>query len=185
MKKINTGKNIYYKGYALVNFTDLNSREAELVRKWRNSASVRNNSYQNHLIGSKEHRSFINLLRKDKRNFYWLVKNESGKEMGVISLNKIEQIHKRAHLGIYVNPGLNNKGIGRKLIRVLKSLAFEQLKLRTLKLEVISANKRAINFYLKSGFKVEGRLKDYIFRDNKWLDVVLMGINEKKWACMK
>jgi RimJ/RimL family protein N-acetyltransferase len=43
-------------------------------------------------------------------------------------------------------------------------------------LNVYSFNERAIASYVKCGFKVEGRLRQRIFRDGKYHDEVIMGI---------
>jgi UDP-4-amino-4,6-dideoxy-N-acetyl-beta-L-altrosamine N-acetyltransferase len=40
----------------------------------------------------------------------------------------------------------------------------------------METNERAINFYRKTGFSEEGRLKEFVFKDGKWLDVIVMGI---------
>jgi sialic acid synthase SpsE len=42
--------------------------------------------------------------------------------------------------------------------------------------EVIETNERAISFYKKTGFSEEGRLKEFVFKDGRWLDVIVMGI---------
>jgi len=60
-------------------------------------------------------------------------------------------------------------------------LAFEHLKLHTLKLEVLENNERAINFFKKLGFKEEGRLREFVFKEDIWYDAIIMGITEKEY----
>ena len=45
--------------------------------------------------------------------------------------------------------------------------------------KVMKNNKRAIKFYKKVGFDIEGRLKEFVFRDGKWIDVIIMGFVNK------
>jgi UDP-4-amino-4,6-dideoxy-N-acetyl-beta-L-altrosamine N-acetyltransferase len=167
----------------LKNFVNLTLSEKMLVLKWRNSQSVRKWCYSRHIISKEEHLQFIKNLKKDNKNFYWLVEcdfNLSDKQyIGVISLNKVDFINKHAYLGIYSNPQL--KGIGKILMEALKKIAFDIMKLHTLKLEVLETNKHAIEFYKKHGFKKEGKLKEFVYKDRKWIDVIVMGIikNEK------
>jgi len=163
----------------LINFINLNSAEKDLVKKWRNHKDVRKWMYQDHIISSEEHAVFIEKLKEENKNFYWLVKNKNGEYLGVIYLNKVDFLHKHAYLGIYSNPEL--KGVGKFLIQALKELAFKIAKFHTLKLEVIETNKHAIEFYKKQGFKKEGKLKEFVYKDRKWIDVIVMGIikNEK------
>ena len=54
--------------------------------------------------------------------------------------------------------------------------ASHQTTVHTHQSEVIDGNEKAINFYKKSGFKEEGQLKEFVFKNDKWLDVIVMGI---------
>lgn len=179
-EKINYGslmgfkKNISYDDATLINFVNLTAVEKEMVRTWRNHENVRKWSYQDQIISMEEHVGFIEKLKADNRNFYWLVRNKREEYIGVISLIKVDFKNKNAYLGIYSNPDLS--GNGKLLMECLKRLAFETANLHTLKLEVIEGNERAINFYKKAGFREEGKLKELVFKNGKWKDVIVMGI---------
>lgn len=170
-------KNIKIKNFILKNFINLSSQEKKMVLNWRNNENVRKNCFSDRIITYKEHENFIRNLKKDKKNFYFLV--VKGKEyIGVISLNKVDFYNKNAYLGIYTNPNL--KGVGKYLMECLKEISFKKLNLHTLKLEVLETNKKAIEFYKKNGFKIEGKLKEFVCRNGGWIDVFIMGIiNEK------
>ena len=86
--------------------------------------------------------------------------------------------HKSAYLGIYANPECKEKGRGKVLLKLLLKVAFDFFKLHTLKLEVFEDNNAAINLYKKLGFQEEGRLKEFILKDGKWKDVIIMGKTE-------
>ena len=107
---------------------------------------------------------------------YWVAEKEDGFFLGTISLNKIDLKNKHAYIGIYSNPYNDIKNKGHLLIQCIKKLAFEIAGLHTLKLEVINNNQKAIDFYKKEGFNEEGRLKEFVFKDGYWLDVIVMGI---------
>ncbi|MDO8488559.1 MAG: UDP-4-amino-4,6-dideoxy-N-acetyl-beta-L-altrosamine N-acetyltransferase, partial [Candidatus Omnitrophota bacterium] len=111
-----------------------------------------------------------------KKNFYWLAKHASNEYLGVIYLNEFDIRNKHAYLGIYTNPDSGFKG--RMLMECLKWLSFNKAKLHTIKLEVIKKNKKALRFYKKSGFEIEGYLKEFIFRNKRWQDVIVMGLIE-------
>lgn len=164
----------------LKNFISLNEEEQELVRNWRNNENIRKWMYSEAMISPKEHISFINHLHSDTKNCYWLVNDKKGERIGVIYLNKIDFRNKNAYLGIYANPNCKLKLKGSLLIKYLKKLAFEVCKVHTLKLEVIDANEKAISFYKKSGFIEEGRLKEFVFKNGNWHDVIVMGIVKRE-----
>lgn len=176
VNKMNLQLDFNFGKYKLRNFINLTSEEKEMVRNWRNDKRIRRYMYQANIISKIEHINFVEKLKNETKDFYWLV-NDNENYIGVIYLNKVDFIHKHAYLGIYANPKL--KGVGSILMDCLKKLAFKIAKLHTLKLEVIETNERAIKFYKKHSFKEEGRLKEFVYRDGRWLDVIVMGVVNK------
>jgi UDP-4-amino-4,6-dideoxy-N-acetyl-beta-L-altrosamine N-acetyltransferase len=173
-------ENIYIEHYNLINFINLTEQESEMVRNWRNNESVRKWMYNDNEISIGEHRNFINLLKNYNEKAYWLVKIDK-EYVAVLDLLNINWQYRRAYFGIYANPESRTAGIGRILDNLADKIAFEILNLHSLKLEVLETNERVINLHKKMGFTIEGKLKDYVFKDGKWLDVLTMGkINPKE-----
>lgn len=164
---------IYFK-----NFIYLAKDEKKIVRNWRNNNKIRKWMFNDSPISINDHIQFLHNLNKDKNNFYWLVKNirKLKKNLGVVYINKVDFLNKNAYLGIYVNPKYLSKGFGTQIFIRLKKLVFNLAKFHTLKLEVFRSNKNAINFYKKVGFNKEGMLKEVIYRNQKWNDVLVMGL---------
>lgn len=157
-----------FQNHNIINFTVADNKQILSVLKWRNNPEVRKWMYSENIIELDEHISFIESLKKDKKNFYWIVD-----DIGVIYLNKINLAHRNAYLGIYKNT--ESKNSANVLMVCLKYIAFDLLGLHTLKLEVIENNIKAIHFYEKNNFKIEGRLKEFILKENKWIDILIMG----------
>jgi UDP-4-amino-4,6-dideoxy-N-acetyl-beta-L-altrosamine N-acetyltransferase len=157
------------------NFVTLSSDDIEYVRSFRNHDEIRKWMYSDDIISLQDHINFINSLKENNRNYYWLVKMEE-KYIGVVSLNRIDFKHRNAYLGIYANPFLASGGKGELLIKCIKKLAFDFANLHTLKIEVMDTNEKAMNFYKKVGFSEEGRLKEFVYKDGKWHDMIIMGI---------
>lgn len=173
-------KYVRLKDLILKNFIKLSPQEKEMVRDWRNDRQIRKWMYSERIIGKREHRNFIDGLRNNKKKIYWLVQNAKTKEyLGVISLDRIDFENKNAFLGIYRCTSYRGSGVGHLFMNYLRELMFKTLKFHTLKLEVLENNSRALDFYKKEGFCVEGRLREFVLRDGKWLDVIIMG-NEKR-----
>ena len=165
--------------YELTNFINLNTADKQKILVMRNNEKVRKCVFNQNLITEQQHFGFINNLDKDKANYYWLVKKESVC-LGVISLNKLDFENKNSYLGIYKNFELENtKGIGKILLKNLLKIAFDEFNLHTLKLEVFQTNEFAIKLYESCGFIEEGRLQEFVYRDDKWQDVIIMGLLNK------
>lgn len=166
-------KNIDFGDVILKNFINFTAEERETILTWRNYKEIRRWMYSDHVISPDEHLRFMERLKDDGKNFYWLAEHKNKGDTGVISLNRVDFNNKNAYLGIYSNPEIS--GAGNLFIDCLKHIAFNVADLHTLKAEVIETNERAINFYKKSGFSEEGRLKEFVFKDGRWQDVIVMG----------
>ena len=167
---------IEFKDMILINFTDMNEEEQDKVLSMRNDKRIRRWMVNDKVITREEHKAFMDALKTDTTNHYFLVKRNEYN--GVVSLNRYDSYNRRAYLGIYANPDLSGKGAGTACMQVLLYLAFEVFGLHTLKLEVISDNIRAIQLYEKFGFEREGCFKDYLHRNSSWQDMLVMGLNE-------
>ena len=72
-------------------------------------------------------------------------------------------------------------GYGTEATELMLELAFDQLGLHRVSLAVFEFNDRAIRSYQKAGFRIEGRLRDTIFRDGRHWDEISMGVLEEEW----
>jgi RimJ/RimL family protein N-acetyltransferase len=67
------------------------------------------------------------------------------------------------------------RGFGRDALRIAVDYCWNHLNLSRLGLTVFANNERAIKLYESLGFDREGLLRDAVFIDGSWLDVVVMG----------
>lgn len=73
------------------------------------------------------------------------------------------------------------KGVGKETLRLIKKVAFEQLKAHRLWLDVRYKNHRAQNLYKSEGFTQEGILRDCIFCDGKYESLIVMSVLENEY----
>ncbi|ABR31666.1 acetyltransferase [Thermosipho melanesiensis] len=84
-------------------------------------------------------------------------------------------------VGIFLGPEYLSKGYGAEAMKLLVNFIFTEMNLNKVRLSVFSFNKRAIRSYEKVGFKKEGVLREEIYRDGKYWDVIVMGILKREW----
>lgn len=169
-------KNFIFRDVSAINFINLADKEKEITRILRNDKRINNWLFDEHYVSRQEHMDFIEKLKVNNKDFYWLLKrNNADYYLGVISLSRVYFKNKNAYLGVYANPSF--PGAGHMLMNCLKNLAFKVGRLHTLKLETLADNKRAIRFFLKEGFRKEGKLKDFVLKKRTWNDVIVMGFN--------
>lgn len=170
-------------GLTLLNFAALKPGEAAMILRWRNSPGVRRWMYSSAKITKEEHSAFLDRLKTDKENAYWLVKGRGRADcLGVIYLNRIDRAGGRASLGIYANPESDLPGKGTALMGALCRVAFLGLHLGTLSLEVFADNRKASAFYRRYGFRSVRLLKGRVKRAGKSMDVRIMRLKKEDWT---
>lgn len=102
---------------------------------------------------------------------------EDQQYIGGCSINDVDWKNSVATVGIFIgDKNYRGKGYGADAMRVLLRFIFLQMNLNKIRLIVYSFNKSAITMYEKMGFKLEGILRQEIFRDGQYHDKLAMGI---------
>ncbi|MCD7111805.1 GNAT family N-acetyltransferase [Rhizobium sp. DKSPLA3] len=100
-----------------------------------------------------------------------------GRIVGLGGLHR--QSGRRQHvaiLGLGVHDDYQRQGIGVALLEALLDAAFNWLQIRRVELTVFSDNAGAIELYQRAGFRREGLLRAYAFRDGVYADVLAMAL---------
>lgn len=127
--------------------------------------------------GTEDARRFINKSRRNFRlkkelNFAIdLMKN--GNLVGVISLQRIDNVNKSGQIGYWIGKKYWNMGLATESINLLINYAFRVLRLHKVYANVLATNRASIRVLEKNGLKREGILRDSIYKYGKFFDVVL------------
>ncbi len=100
-----------------------------------------------------------------------------GVHIGSIGLHRINWKDRNAELGIIVGEKAYwDQGFGTVAIRTLLRFAFREMNLHRIYLCVDADNVRAIRCYEKAGFRLEGTLRDNVFREGAYHDQHVMSV---------
>lgn len=161
-----------FNGIEAINFVDLQEEDIYRVLEFRNHPDVSKWMYNASILSLQSHLDFLESLKNTPSSCYWLFKREE-EYLGVGSITRINIAHKHAYLGIYKNPYKTK--VGDCILQFLEDIAFNSFGLHSLILEVMESNKRAITCYKRNGFTHMGNLKDYVFVNKKYQDVLIYG----------
>jgi len=122
-------------------------------------------------------------VEKESPPFFFIIQTRSGDQpIGLIELEGVDWTSGDAWLGIGLGERLVwSKGYGSDALDIMLRYAFEQLGLRRVSLTVFEYNPRAIHTYEKGGFQHEGRLRQWLNRDGRRWDMLVMGILRSEW----
>lgn len=108
---------------------------------------------------------------------------EEKRYIGGCGVNHVDWKNGTVTIGIFIgDKDYWGKGYGTDAMQVLIGFIFDEMNIRKIKLNVFSFNERAIKSYEKCGFKVEGTLKDEIFREGGYHDEYIMALFRRDYS---
>lgn len=115
-------------------------------------------------------------------NGHTYIASVDGVYIGTIALMKVDERNRHAELAIVIGEkDYWSKGYGSQMMHTLLEYGFEGLNLERLYLHVFSFNERAIKFYEKFNFKHEGTLRNMLYRNGKYHDLLAYGLMRDEW----
>lgn len=108
---------------------------------------------------------------------------ENSEFIGLIQLNNIDYISRTAVWGIIIgDPNNRGKGYSVEASFLLFDYAFNTLNLRKILGYVIEGNKASLRMHERIGFNIEGCLRDHVYYDSKYHNVLVMSVFRKDEA---
>ena len=108
--------------------------------------------------------------------------SDDGFMTGYAEIARIDRRNRSASIArVIVAPESRGLGIGSWLVAELLWVAFEQLYLHRVALNVLSFNTAAIRAYERTGFRHEGTLRDAYVVGGRFWSVNMMSILEPEW----
>jgi len=169
-------------------FKDITTVNKELqlsVREWRNHIDIRKNMYTDSIISIAQHLSWVrSLSSNDSTKVYIAYHNDQS--IGIVSINNINTMYKSADWAFYLNPSfLSSKGLGTLMEYHFLNFIFSNFDIEKLNCEVLSLNPSVIKLHKKFGFIDEGIRRKNIIKEDKRIDVHLLGILKEEWNQIK
>jgi RimJ/RimL family protein N-acetyltransferase len=106
----------------------------------------------------------------------------SWRTIGNCGISKIDVRARLGEAGIFIgDKSCWDRGIGKRVMRLLLRYGFDGLNLNRVYLQVYTTNLRAIRCYEQVGFLREGCLRQDVYKNGKYIDVLIMGILRSEW----
>lgn len=123
-------------------------------------------------------------FEKQKENtFTFAIETKEGLYIGNIGLHNINYLNGTADLGIMIgDQNYWSKGFGFDAEMTLFHYAFTELNLRKITHCAFRLNKRSVGLAKKCGGVREGILRQQIFKNNQYQDMILFAIFKKRWV---
>jgi len=160
----------------------ITGRDAPTLFKWINDRDLVlfNSPYRP--IHEPSHLAWVKSLAGRKDMVAFAVRTAPGDRLiGVCQLVNIDGVNRRADLQIRMgDEKTRGKGLGLEAVQRLVEFGFRDLNLHRIALQVFATNTRAITTYERAGFHHEGCLREAVFLDGRFVDVIAMAIVHRK-----
>src|SRR5213083_1874896 len=122
-------------------------------------------------------REWIRTRDPRRDQVFAIVTRERDLYVGNCGLHEIDPIDRLARLGIVIGRKDEwGKGFGTEAVTLLCRHAFDGLNLHKVCLSCFATNERGLRLYARVGFAPEGRLREQVFIDGRWVDEIVLGL---------
>ena len=154
----------------------INDEDAKKFLKWMNEDVAKNFDQYNRIVSSKDDLIWLYEPPNDMHR-YAIVLHEQDVLIGSVSIHNINHLNRNAFIGIFIGEEeCRGKGYGTEAVRLILNYGFMTLNLHNIMLTVHADNSAAIACYKKVGFREEGRLREWVYKDGIYVDKIYMGI---------
>lgn len=101
---------------------------------------------------------------------------DEGRYIGECGIKSIDWKNRKTEIYIFLGKNYVEKGYGTDAMKVLINFIFNEINLNKVKLTVFSFNTRAIKSYEKCGFIIEGTLRNELYKQGIYHDLIVMGL---------
>ncbi len=162
----------------------LDSGMVEAIRGWRNDYAIWQFTRQNDLISDVEQADWFKVQDADPTvKMYRIQLSDCGDKasmVGVCGFTSIDYRNSKAEFSLYIAPGCQRKGLGRKALSLLLAHGFENHGFNLIYGEAVDGNP-ASRIFESLGLKWEGTRRDFYFKGGRRLDAHLYSILREEW----
>ncbi|MFH2103972.1 MAG: GNAT family protein [Chloroflexota bacterium] len=164
--------------------------DLSLFTRWLNDPEVREHiSHTLPFSLALEEQWFENMLKRPREEHPLGIEIQSGEDwklIGNTGLFDFDWHVRSAELGILIGEKTCwDKGYGTETMRLVLKHGFETLNLNRIYLRVHANNGRGIRVYEKVAFVHEGSLRQAVYREGQYQDMLLMSILREEWDATK
>lgn len=144
--------------------------------RWVSSPDIRRNLGLRNEPTLQRTQEWIDCARSDP-TIHALAIVRAGVHIGNVVLDQIDSRLRSTRLSIYIGEAeFRGCGLGQAALRAAVGLAFKELKLNKVWLQVHCRNASAIRAYFNVGFSIEGVLRAHFLMDEEVVDCFQMSI---------
>ncbi len=165
--------------YEDITLRAIEESDLELLKEMINDPEIENmTGGYSYPVSTYQQRKWFESLSNRQNELRLIIDTEEHGAIGVVMLTDIDWKNRTAqtHSKITSRNNLRGKGYGTKASKALVKYAFEELNLHCLYIHTIDYNIAAQRVMEKCGFKKEGVLRERVYKNGKYHNVIVWSI---------
>jgi RimJ/RimL family protein N-acetyltransferase len=159
--------------------------DARLIQKWHNDPEIRKSARLGELPVTYEKEETDIALAKETpgETYLMIIKKTNDSPIGFIRLNYIDRVSRNMWLRMMVGDKRSQgKGYAREALDVVLNWLFTEQNVHRVTLETYENNKGAIRFFEGLGFKQEGIIREAVYVDGRYYNIISFGLLRKEYG---
>jgi ribosomal-protein-alanine N-acetyltransferase len=152
--------------------------------KWRNDLFIQEGVTGNkYFVSSEQEKRWVDDAIADRENIRLAIcLKEDDRYIGNTYMINIDWINRKCQIPIFLgDASVRGKGISVQARLLMLSFAFYERNMHKVWAHVLAHNSASIRMNEKAGFKKDGLLRDEIFKDGMYHDVVVMSVLKEEF----
>jgi RimJ/RimL family protein N-acetyltransferase len=126
------------------------------------------------------------VLALDSNDGNDVVLHDGDKLIGQVSIRNVDNLNRNAFVGIVIGDEENRgRGYGTEVLRLVLAYGFRTLNFHSMALSVHADMQAAISCYKKVGFHEVGRMREWVFKDGRYVDKIYMDVMDREFMGME
>jgi [ribosomal protein S5]-alanine N-acetyltransferase len=157
------------------------SEDAAIMITWLEDLEVTKRLAVRFPLSLDEELEWLRGRAADRNSILWVIEQE-GRVVGTTGLEGIDWMNQNASTGTLIgDKSVWGRGIAGEMMRRRADFAFTELPLRKLRSSFIEGNEASRRAQLGAGYREVGRLRQEVWREGRWLDLILTELLRQDW----
>lgn len=165
--------------------TRFSTEDIEARVSWINNPAINQSMYFEVPASVEKTLTWYENNIDNKRRIDFTFRNENDEIVAMGGFTDISDEHLNAEFYVMVSPEMHGRGIGKKVSKWMYNYAFSILKLHKIYLYTNDDNAAAYSIYEKSGFMLEGVLRDHRWKNDSFQNRLFYGLLASEWQAME
>lgn len=154
----------------------MEDRDIEAARILHNDPRVLEQLTDTRVVSEEEQRRWFKSISQSGKSWRIVIEDAEVNDLiGVFRIDSFDPRNRNAMIGLDIASVKQGRGYAKIVYRWMMNYLFDELGLHRLGLVTRETNTVAVNLYRSLGFVEEGRLKEAILLNDKFIDVICFG----------